>query len=363
MTRPTRIHIHLDRLVHNCRLVRKLHPGPVLAVIKANAYGHGDVLCAKTLAPLVDGFAVASLEEACRLRDAEVQLPILLLAGVFDPSEMEMVLTHGLTPVVHASWQIDVLHNASVKSPMPVWLKVDTGMHRLGFLPEHVLPAFQSLSHGGKVGPVILMTHFANADTSDDALLQEPLRKFRHVLGQLPPVETSLSNSGVLLGHPGIQGDWARPGLMLFGVDPAAPGAATRQDLQPVMRLTSCVSAERTIDVGESVGYGSRFTAQRRTRVGVIPCGYADGYPRSAPEGTPIQVGNSLAPLIGRVSMDMLTVDLTDMPQAGIGTPVELWGDSVAVSTVAAASGTVAYEVLCQARRAAVQVHWAEDMP
>ncbi|MDE2344809.1 MAG: alanine racemase [Betaproteobacteria bacterium] len=357
MTRPTCIHIHLDRLVHNFHLARQLHGGRLLAVVKANAYGHGDVACAQALAPFADGFAVASVQEALRLREAGIGNRIVLLEGIFEAGEMEAVVSQGLIPVIHDFWQIDALQRIPAGAAIPAWLKLDTGMHRLGFMPEMVFRAYEALERGGRVSGLTLMTHFANADLATTGVLDEPLRRFRQVQQGLPPLETSLCNSGALLGHPEAHGDWARPGLMLYGVDPAEPSIPARGALQPVMRLVSEISAVRTIAPGETVGYGSRFRATRPTRVGVVPCGYADGYPRSAPDGMPVGVGDGIAPLIGCVSMDMITVDLTDLPAAQLGTPVELWGDHIAVSTVASRAGTVAYELLCQARRAPIHIH------
>ncbi len=357
MTRPTCIHIHPDRLAHNFHIARRLHGGRILAVIKANAYGHGDIACAQALAPLADGFGVASLQEAVRLRAAGIDNPVVLLEGIFAAAEMEAVASHGLTPVIHDIWQIDALRQLPAGTTVPVWLKLDTGMHRLGVLPDVLPQAYEALKRSGRVSDVTLMTHFANADLPDARILDEPMRRFRDAQQSLPPLPTSLGNSGAILGHPEARGDWGRPGLMLYGVDPGAPALASRQPLRPVMRFVSEISALRTISAGESVGYGSRFKAARTTRVGVVPCGYADGYPRSAGEGTPVAVGGGIAPLIGCVSMDMITVDLTDLPEAGLGTPVELWGDRIAVSEVASRAGTVAYELLCQARRADIRVH------
>ncbi len=358
MARPTRFHIHLDRLVSNFNTAQRLHGGQVLAVIKANAYGHGDVACALALESAADGFAVATLEEALHLRESGIQGPIVLLEGVFNASEMREVTAHRLIPVIHAHWQMDALLRTEFATVMPVWIKLDTGMHRLGFQPDELRAVYEKLRGGPHVAEITVMTHFANADSPAEGAIEEPIRRFREATRGLS-VSTSLCNSGAILGHPAAHGDWARPGLMLYGVDPGVPDIAPRQSLQPVMRLMSEISVIRTIAPGEAVGYGSLFKAQRPTRVGVIPCGYADGYPRSAIQGTPVAVSGTLVPLIGRVSMDMLTVDLTDAPQIQPGAPVELWGDQVAVTTVAQNAGTVAYEVLCHARRAAIQYYAA----
>ncbi len=358
MARPTRFHIHLDHLVNNFKTARRLHGGRLLAVIKANAYGHGDEACAHALQDVADGFAVASTEEALRLRQAGIAGPIVLLEGVFSADEMREVVAHRLTPVVHTLWQVEVLLNTSFPAPTPVWIKLDTGMHRLGFQPDELHAVHARLRANAQVGEITVMTHFANADDPIKRVLDEPLRRFRDATQGLA-VSTSLCNSGAILGHPGARGDWARPGLMLYGIDPGVPGIASRETLQPVMRLVSEMTVIRTIAPGEAVGYGSLFRATRPTRVGVIPCGYADGYPRSAIQGTPVAVSGTLVPLIGRVSMDMITVDLTDAPHIQTGAPVELWGTQVAVSTVAQHAGTVAYELLCHARRASILYHTA----
>ncbi len=359
MARPTSFHIHLDRLVHNFRTAQRLHGGRVLAVIKANAYGHGDVACARALGGVADGFAVATLEEALHLREAGIQNPILLLEGVFNAEEMRDVAAHRLTPVIHTSWQIEALQRTAFDAPVPVWIKLDTGMHRLGFQPDELRAVHDRLRGMAQVGSITVMTHFANADGPSAEALDEPLRRFREATQGLA-VSTSLCNSGAILGHRAAHGDWARPGLMLYGADPGLPGIAPRGALQPVMRLVSEISAIRTIAPGEAVGYGSLFRAQRPTRVGVIPCGYADGYPRSIAQGTPVAVAGTTVPLVGRVSMDMITVDLTDAPHIQPGAPVELWGDQVAVSTVAQNAGTVSYEVFCHARRAPLRYHAAD---
>jgi len=358
MARPTRFHIHLDRLVSNFKTAQRLHGGRVLAVIKANAYGHGDHACALALGSVADGFAVATLEEALHLREAGIKGAIVLLEGVFKATEMRDVAAHRLIPVIHAPWQMDALLHTGFVAPLPVWVKLDTGMHRLGFQPDELRAVYERLRGCAHVGEITVMTHFANADGMAEGAIEEPMRRFREATHGLD-VSTSLSNSGAILGYPAARGDWARPGLMLYGIDPGAPGIASRGDLRPVMRLVSEISVIRTIAPGEAVGYGSLFKALRPTRVGVIPCGYADGYPRSATQGTPIAVSGTLVPLIGRVSMDMLTVDLTDAPQIQPGAPVELWGDQVAVTVVAQNAGTVAYEVLCHARRAEMQYHSA----
>jgi alanine racemase len=351
MTRPTRFLIHLDRLVRNCAKARQLHGGRILAVIKANAYGHGGLACAQALQSTADGFAVATLDEALRLRQGGITGPILLLEGVFAAAEMVDVAAHQLTPVIHHATQVKGLSTLKPNQKVDVWLKIDTGMHRLGVAPDECQATFAALRASAHVSSVTLMTHFANADGADAESLITPMQRFNQATRGLD-APTSLCNSGAILGHTEVRGDWARPGLMLYGIDPGAPDLAPRGRLERVMTLESAISAIRTIAVNESVGYGGVFRAQRTTRVGVIPCGYADGYPRNAAQSTPIGVAGHKAPLIGRVSMDMLMVDLTDLPQVGLGAAVELWGDQIPVEQVAQGAGTVAYELLCNAKRA-----------
>lgn len=328
-----------------------------MAVLKANAYGHGDVECAHALSGIADGLAVATLEEAIRLRRAGMQDCILLLEGVFEQAEMKEVVAHRLVPVIHHRHQLAFMRSLGpLVTSLPVWVKVDTGMHRLGFDPGEMGEVVQQLESMGHAGRLTVMTHFAHADQLGGHELEEPLRRFRSAIQGLD-VDTSLCNSGAILHHPESYGDWARPGLMLYGVDPVDRGKGSPAGLEPVMRLTSRVLWIRDLQPGERVGYGGLFRAERHTRVGVVPCGYADGYPRTARQGTPVAVGGKQAPLIGRVSMDMLTVDLTDVPEAAPGIEVELWGDRVPVSLVADSAGTLAYEVLCHASRAEKKIH------
>ncbi len=366
MTRPTAITIDLDHLRHNFRLAQTLHGGHLLAVVKANAYGHQAVSCARALGKLADGFAVATLEEALQLRRATIRLPIVLLEGLFEAAELPEAIAHGLTPVFHTAQQLDWLAQDPTASFDALWIKVDTGMHRLGFPPQDIPELVERLYRQRGIRRLTLMTHFAHADGQHPQALEQPLQQLQRVLHSLPPlpdlqVKTSLCNSGAILGYPAVRGDWGRPGLMLYGVDPAAPTVPQRQPLQPVMTLTSRITAINQVPPGASVGYGALFTATRPTRAGIVPCGYADGYPRSARQGTPVLVGEVRVPLIGRVSMDMLSVDLSDYPHLGVGSPVELWGSRISVAEVAQNADTIAYELLCHLQRAAVHYREAHD--
>lgn len=345
--RPARALIDLAALRHNYRLARQLHGGRALAVVKANAYGHGAVRCAQALAGEADGFAVAFLEEALELRAAGVAQPILLLEGVFAAVELADVACHGLWTVIHHEAQIEMLERTALAKPVNVWLKINSGMNRAGFLPIAAREAWHRLQASGKVGDITLMTHFARADEPQVITTSEQVARFDAAIADLPGCR-SLANSAAILGWPQARRDWARPGILLYGADPMP---SENQGLQAVMTLESAVMAVREIGAGEALGYGGRFIATRNTRIGLVAMGYADGYPRTVPDGTPVTVDGRPASLIGRVSMDMLTVDLSELPDAGIGSRVELWGRQIAVNRVAHAAGTIAYELLCNVKR------------
>ena len=351
MSRPAIAHIRLDAFRHNYRVAKQAHSGKALAVIKANAYGHGAVHCAKAIEGEADGFAVACLEEALQLREAGIPEPILLLEGFFEAIELPEIVANDLWIVVHAQWQVEILLAAKLAKPLHVWLKMDSGMHRVGLSPNEYLQAYERLKNHKNVAKIVMMTHFANADnlSSKHTLLQ--IETFENTIEGLS-AKTSLANSAAILGWKQAKCDWTRPGIMLYGADPLMI-ADTK--LKPVMQLTSKIISIRSIKQGESIGYGSIFTAERDIIVGVVACGYADGYPRSAVTGTPIAVDGKMTRLIGRVSMDMLFVDLTDIPNATIGSQVELWGNQVAANAVATSAGTIAYELFCNVKRAHFQ--------
>ena len=345
--RPARALIDLAALRHNYHLARQLHGGRALAVVKANAYGHGAVRCAQALADEADGFAVAFLDEALELRAAGIQQPILLLEGVFAAEELADVARHGLWTAVHHEAQIEMIERTALAAPVHVWLKINSGMNRAGFLPAAVDGAWQRLRASGKVADITLMTHFARADEPQVITTEAQVIRFDAATAHLPGAR-SLANSGAILGWPQARRDWARPGILLYGADPMPDEG---HGLQPVMTLESAVMAVREIAAGEALGYGARFVAERDTRVGLVAMGYADGYPRGVEDGTPVAVDGLPTRIIGRVSMDMLTVDLTDLPDAGIDSRVELWGRQVPVNRVAQSAGTIAYELLCNVKR------------
>ncbi len=348
--RPARALIDLQALRHNYQLARELSGAKALAVIKADAYGHGAVRCAQALQAEADGFAVACIEEALALRAAGIHGPVLLLEGFFEASELELIVQHDLWCVVHSLWQLEAIEKASLSKPITVWLKLDSGMHRVGLHPKDYQSAYQRLQATGKVARIVLMSHFARADELDCSASNDQVAVFQAARQGLN-AEISLRNSPAVLGWPQIPSDWVRPGIMLYGSTPFEVQQAQAQRLQPVMTLESKVISVRELPAGEPVGYGARFISQRPTRVGVVAMGYADGYPRLAPTGTPVMVAGKRSQLIGRVSMDMLCIDLTDVPEAGLGSLVELWGKNVLASDVAIQAGTIPYQIFCNLRR------------
>lgn len=348
--RPAQALIDLAALRHNYQLARQCSGGKALAVVKADAYGHGAVLCAQALQAEADGFAVACIEEALELRAAGITQPILLLEGFFEASELALIDQHQLWCVVHSLWQLDAIEQARLSRPLQVWLKLDSGMHRVGLFPEQYQAAYQRLQASGKADKIVLMSHFARADELDCARTEEQLAVFNTAREGLQ-AEVSLRNSPAILGWPQVPSDWVRPGIMLYGATPFEQTQALAAQLKPVMTLQSKIIGVRELPVGEPVGYAARFVAERPTRVGVVAMGYADGYPRHAPTGTPVAVDGQLTRIIGRVSMDMLTVDLTDLPQTGLGSRVELWGAQVLASDVAAQAQTIPYQIFCNLRR------------
>jgi alanine racemase len=355
MTRPSKALIDLAALRSNYLTARNLHGGRALAVVKANAYGHGAVACAQALADLADGFAVAFAAEAFELREAGITKPILILEGCFDSDELLAAHKANLWVVIHQESQLRALETAPIDAhSMRVWLKVDSGMHRAGFALEAVQSAYERLEACPSVASITLMTHFARADEPDSDATVKQITAFHEATAGLPG-DRSLSNSGAVLAWPTASGTWARPGILLYGADPLPLSDAHSQtkpyQLTPVMSLVSEVFAIRTLAPGEALGYGGTFVATTPVRVGLVAIGYADGYPRVAPTGTPVAVGGVLTRTIGRVSMDMLTVDLTELPQASIGSPVECWGKQIDVNLVAQQAGTIAYELLCNVKR------------
>jgi len=350
--RPARARIDLDALVHNCRIARQLGGARVLAVVKADAYGHGAVMCASALDTEADAFGVACIEEALALRRAGIKAPILLLEGFFHADELPLIVEHRLWTVVASRWQVQALADFTLAArPVTAWLKLDSGMHRLGLSEAEFRHAYAQLVALVHIEIPVLMSHFARADEADHPRTLEQHAAFTRATAGLPG-QTSLCNSAALLGWSQVRGDWARPGLMLYGANPLYPqhnqGTAA---LRPVMTLQSRIIAVRELGAGEPVGYGAQSVTPRPMRIGVVALGYADGYPQRAPNGTPVLIDGTPGQLLGRVSMDMLTVDLTDHPQADLGSVVQLWGTHPGISALAATCHTSAYSLLCGRKR------------
>ena len=348
MKRAARAHLRLGALEHNLGRVREAAPGRrVMAVIKAEAYGHGLLRVAHVLAPLADGFAVSCMDEAEALRGAGFRLPLLVMQGFKNDRELRQAAREDITVVVHDESQLRLLETTPLSSPLQVWLKLDTGMGRLGFSATRAAALHGGLQRCAQVvQPPVWMTHLACADEPERPENAAQLNRFEAATQGLSGLR-SLANSASILALPRSHGDWVRPGIMLYGASPLADRDPARHGLEPVMHLQAPLVAIQDRSLGDTVGYGATFQCPRPTRVGVVAIGYADGYPRHVPNGTPVLVGASRAPLIGRVSMDMITVDLTDHPQAAVGDPVTLWGGGLPVDEIAAAAETISYDLLC----------------
>jgi alanine racemase len=346
MTRPARALLSAQALLQNFERVRTAAPGAkIMAVIKANAYGHGMAWAARVLRD-ADGFAVASVEEGAELRAANIVQPICLLEGFFDSAELPSIVQHRLAPVIHHAGQLSILEQATGVAGLDVWLKVDTGMHRIGFPPEIAASAAARLAACPAVAGVRWLSHFANADNRFDTATNYQIERFLKLLDGLT-VERSLANSAGILVWPASHLEWVRPGIMLYGASPLIGHSAAELNLKPAMTLESRLIAVHQRKKGEAVGYGGDWICPEDMPVGVAAIGYGDGYPRHAPPGTPVLVNGARVPLIGRVSMDMITVDLRSQPQARVDDPVVLWGDGLAVDEIAAQAGTISYELLC----------------
>ncbi|HYF59778.1 MAG TPA: alanine racemase [Burkholderiaceae bacterium] len=343
MPRPIRARVDVSALARNLASVRDRAAGArVWAVVKARAYGHGLEAALRGFAA-ADGLALLEFDGAAELRERGWRGPILMLEGAFGPADVALAGELGLSLAVHDPSHLDWLR-AHRGPPLAVWLKLNTGMNRLGVRPADAAALHRALSGLPGVASVALMTHFANADVPGGAAAQ--LAAFGRAAEGLPG-ERSLANSAALFDVPAARADWVRPGIALYGASPFADRGAASLGLRPAMTLESEVIAVQSLAPGDAVGYGSGFVADRPMRIGIVACGYADGYPRHAATGSPIEVAGVRTRSVGRVSMDMLAVDLGPVPGAGIGAPVELWGARVPVDEVAAHAGTIGYELLC----------------
>ncbi len=344
MSRPLLATIDAAALKHNLEVVRRHAPhSRVLAVIKANAYGHGLLRSASALSA-AEGYGLVELESAVRLREAGYRQRILLLEGWFEAAELPVFVHHGIAAVVHSRDQIEMLKELQQGAALDVYVKLNSGMNRLGFEPGALPAVAAELTQHPAVNSVTLMTHFAVADEARGVGWQ--MQALEHAANGLA-LPRSLANSAAILRHPETHADWVRPGIMLYGCSPFSGQTGPELDLEPAMTLESRVIAIQNLKIGDTVGYGGTFTAERGTRVGIVACGYADGYPRHAPTGTPVMVEGRVTRTVGRVSMDMLCADLSEIPQAGTGSRAVLWGEGLPVERVAHAAGTVGYQLLC----------------
>lgn len=345
MSRPIVATIHTAALRQNLAIVRQAAAGSrVWSVVKANAYGHGIDRVWQSLSN-TDGFALLNLEEAIQLRERGWKKPILLLEGFFHRDELEFIDRYRLTTSVHSNWQIKAIAEAQLSAPLDIYVKINSGMNRLGFQPELVHNVWRKLRALDNVAEMTLMAHFAEAEKPDGIIA--PMQRVERAAEGLN-CRRSLANSAATMWHPESHFDWVRPGIILYGASPSGQWQdIAGSGLQPAMSLSSEIIGVQNLQAGDGVGYGSRYRASDVQRIGVVACGYADGYPRHAPTGTPVVVEGVRTQTLGAVSMDMIMVDLTPCQQAGIGSKVELWGNAVKIDEVASASGTVGYELMC----------------
>jgi len=346
MRRSAEALIDFNALKHNFQRVKQFAPNSkVMAVIKADAYGHGMLQCAKALHD-ADGFAVAAISEAIALRESGIQQPITVFQGFQNKQQLVQMQAMNLRPVIYQSWQVEILEQQTFNN-LSVWLKVNTGMNRLGVSTEEAVELWPRLKKIKSIKELGLSSHFANADVPEDVSNQQQIDKFNH-LAKTFDAQTSMANSAGLISFSQIQGDWVRPGIMLYGSSPLQNKTATELDLKPVMQLQTRLIAVNHLKKGDAIGYGSLWQCPEDMSVGVAAIGYGDGYPRHACTGTPVSINGQLSQLLGRVSMDAISVDLRGI-NAQCGDPVELWGKHVSVDEVAKSSDTIAYELLCNA--------------
>jgi alanine racemase len=362
MSRPAKIIIDLAAIQANCHLAQSLAPhSKTVAVVKADAYGHGAVEVAKALELQVQMFAVSCLEEALILREKGLGKPILLLEGCFDKTELKIAADNQCELVVHNSLQLEQLLDTKFETPIIIWLKIDTGMHRLGVSLQQFASMYARLSASENVKSIVLMTHFAHADDVGGAYTMMQISRFEKCIQPIvadacKKVELSMANSAALLAWQQTREDWNRPGIMLYGLSPFAESIDQAKQLIPAMNFESQVIELRDISAGESVGYGCLWTAQRPSVIATIAVGYGDGYPRSAKSGTPVLINGLRAPLVGRVSMDLISIDVTDLPKVNIGDIAILWGKDLSADEVADWADTIGYELVTRMPKRVIKV-------
>ncbi len=351
MSRPLRIDIDLSALRANVQRVRTLAPGcKILAMVKANAYGHGLIPIAYTLADQVEGLGVACLEEAKLLRQAGIQQKIVLMEGFFSQEELRSVSELELDTVIHTAQQFRTILQGPVSKPLSLWLKINTGMNRLGFAPELVSEIWSNLTACSWVQTLYLMTHFSSADLLDKTTTLDQMQYFISSTHRLN-AQRSCANSAAIIAWPQTHADWVRPGLILYGVSPFAKTLAQDYQLKPVMTIRSKIITIIQVRAGDCIGYGATWTAPSDQRVGIVAIGYGDGYPYTVQQGAKVLLNDQHVPLLGTVSMDMIAIDLKTQPQAKVGDSVILWGKGLPIETVAQATQRSTYELLCGINR------------
>ncbi|MEQ1561047.1 MAG: alanine racemase [Methyloglobulus sp.] len=343
--------INLAAVRHNLAKVRSHAPqAKIMAVVKANAYGHGLLRIAQALGD-ADAFAVARLDEGLRLRQAGIKHRIVVLQGFTDANELRQLIDYQMETIVHSSHQVDLLEGGEADYILPVWLKIDTGMNRLGFKAKDVDSMYRRLKQCRLVNPAInFVTHLASADDTSNVFTAQQIQSFNETLAPYPCTnqgERSIGNSAGILAWQDAISDWVRPGIMLYGISPFSDSTGLDLGLKPVMSLHSRLIAVKPVQKGESVGYGNSWVCHKDTTIGIIAIGYGDGYPRYAKPGTPIVLNGQRVPLVGRVSMDMITVDLAAQVSAKPGDKVTLWGDGLAVEEIARYADTIPYTLVC----------------
>lgn len=358
MSRATSATIHTDALRHNLQLIRRRAPGSkVMAVVKADGYGHGLERVARALQG-ADAFGVAALSDAERLRAAGLSQRIVLLSGPDEPDDLALLRRLQVDAVIHHPSQLQLLAADPGGAPIRTWLKLDTGMHRLGFPAADAAEVHARLrALPGVHDEIVLMTHFARSDEFTSAATREQMRRFDEAVAGLPG-EHSLSNSAGVLGWPEAHRHWVRPGGALYGLSAVEGQSGLDLGLAPAMTLSTRLISVKQVEAGAAIGYGGAFVTPSAMRIGIAAIGYGDGYPRHAGSGTPVWVGGALTRTVGRVSMDLMAVDLDALPEAEVGTPVVAWGRGLPVETVAASAGTLGYELACGITR---RVRFIED--
>jgi alanine racemase len=345
----TTAHINLTALLHNFHCIKKFAPtSRILAMVKSDAYRHGAIAVAKTLNAAADAFGVACVTEALQLRDAQITKPIVLLKGFINNEELQAIVENDFETVIHNQEQLQLLENFKISKSLKIWLKIDTGMHRLGFLPHEVHNAYSRLMQSPYINkPLRIMSHLSDASDQSSPKNLHQMQTFQALTKELNG-EKCLANSGTFLALDGAALDWIRPGITLYGVSPFNEGRApTNLKLEPIMNLTSTLISVKHLKQGETVGYSSTWTCPKDMPIGIVNTGYGDGYPRHAPSGTPILINDVRCQIIGRIAMDMITVDLRNCPTAKVGDEVILWGPKLPIEEIANSAGTIPYELFC----------------